>query len=458
MTGRLSDKTANRLERLVYEWLAETETPGASLVIVNEDGEAFSTGIGARDRVDNLPATPDTLYPFASVTKSVTALAVLQQVEKENLALNESIAEYIDISFDGIEEISIHDLLTHSSGLPSLGSGIVAICRTSEIGETGIPLSTPTDLKQYLADAGEERDDHSLDRFQYNNEAYNLLEYAIESVTDRPFPAYVSEEILTPLGMDRSTFDFTALAEDDNHATPYKPGEDGFEPAGYPVSTMFRGPGGLASTPREMGSYLRYQLTGTTDEGEAIVSDDLLETAHAGHVEPLPAYGDAYGYGWAHRNVADRTIIGHGGSLLTAASAIGFVPEEGVGIALATAGQPNRHPTSILEGLFAILFGEEPADHQPSIGYHERVDAITGEYTGYRDVVAATVEDAGGHLTVNLASGPIDDELILVPTDPTLAELTFEIPSPGRTIKAEFVKTPDGYDLFFDRNRLHKKR
>ncbi len=456
MQSSITTSQQDTIEELLFDWLSETGAPGASLVVVDETDELLSTAVGARDREENEPATPDTLYGYASVTKSFTALAVLQQVEAGTIDLDDSIAEYTDAEFDGIEEVTVRSLLTHSSGLPSIATATVLISRHGNLGETGVPLSTVDDLFKFLEDAGEQRDEHSLDRFMYNNTAYYLLEFAVESVTDRSFTEYVTTEILEPLGMERSTFDPKEYADDDDHATPYKAGEDGFDATEFPSSGLAFGAGGLMSSPREMGRYLQFNLTGTTEGDETLVDDELLADAHDVHVEPLPRYGDGYGYGWSHREVAGFTVIGHGGSLLTSASGIGFLPEKGIGVALASAGQPDIHPTEVLEAVVAILLDKEIEDHQPTLAYHERVDNLTGSYTGYRDVVSATVEDGEGHLKLDLSMGPLDEELTLVPTDPTLEETTFEATAPGRPVPVEFVETGDGYDLFFDRYRLHK--
>lgn len=444
------------IRELLFDWLADTGAPGASLVVVDTDGETYATGVGARDREENEPATPDTLYGYASVTKSFTGIAVLQQVAAGELDLDASIARYTAADFDGIEEVTVRDLLTHTSGLPSIATATVLISRHGGLGETGVPLSTVDDLHQYLQGAGEERDEISVGRFMYNNTGYYLLEFAVERVTDRPFTEYVESEILEPLGMTRSTFDPDQSTADEDSAIPYKPAEEGFEPTEFPSIDIAFGAGGLISSPREMGRYLRYNLTGETDDGGTILDEDLLAEAHEPHVEPPVRYGDGYGYGWMRRQVAGSTVVGHGGSLLTSASAIGFLPDEGVGVAMASAGQPEPHPTDVLEGVVAVLLGEDPEECQSVLAYRDRVGELTGTYRGYRGVTEATVTDDGGHLTVDLTTGPIDRELTLVPDDPTLAETTFTAPGPGRPTPVEFVETADGYDLFFDRYRLHR--
>ena len=456
---------ADAIDDLVYDWLAETGAPGASLVVTDESTEQHAAGFGSRDIDSNAPTTPDTLYGVASVTKSFATLAVLQQVERGALALDDPITRHTRVAFEGAGEITIAELLTHSSGLPNLGTSEVLLARLADLGETGIPLSDRDDLYQFLNGAGAERDEHSQDRFQYSNAAYVLLSHAVESVADRPFDEYVEVEILDPLGMERSTFDAEAFAADDDHATPHRSVEDGFEPTRFPSRRLSRAAGGLISSPRELSQYLRCNLQGGKLDGERLVDGTLLDRAHDGHVDPLPRYGDAYGYGWSRRTVAETIVVGHGGSLLTSSSAIGVLPERDLGIALCCASQPELHPTVVLDGIVAILQGSTPEQVVPELGYRTRVDALTGRYESYRGIISATVTDEGGHLSIEIAAGPLEEEHVLVPDDPALESdagdsgrvWTFTAPQSGRPMPVEFVDTGDGVDLFFDRYRLHRQ-
>lgn len=453
------------IDDLVYDWLAETGAPGASLVVTDDTTEQYAAGFGSRDIDSNTPATPDTLYGVASVTKSFATLAVLQQVERGKLALDDPITRHTRVAFEGADEITIEELLTHSSGLPNLGTSEVLLARLADLGEIGIPLSDRDDLYQFLGDAGAERDQHSQDRFQYSNTAYILLSHALESVADRPFDEYVEAEILDPLGMERSTFDAEAFAADDDHATPHRSVENGFEPTRFPARQLSRAAGGLISSPRELGKYLRCNLQGGELDGVTLVDSALLGRAHDSHVDPLPRYGDAYGYGWSRRTVAETVVVGHGGSLLTSSSAIGLLPERDLGIALCCASQPELHPTVVLDGIVAILEDDSPEQVVPELGYRSRVDALTGRYESYRGIMSATVTDEGGYLSVDIAAGPIEEEHVLVPDDPTLTGdagtadrvWTFTAPRSGRPMPVEFVDTGDGVDLFFDRYRLHRQ-
>ena len=450
-----ADRT-DSIDDLVYDWLADTGAPGASLVVTDASEEQYAASFGARDLESNTPTSPDTLYGVASVTKSFTTLAVLQQVDDGAIALDDPITAHTDAGFDGADGVTVEDLLTHSSGLPNLGTSETLLARLADLGETGVPLGDRDDLRQFLGGAGGERDDHSVGRFMYSNTAYTLLSHAVEETSGTDFEAYVETEILDPLGMARSTLDAEAFEADDDHATPHRGTDEGFEATRFPARDLSKAPGGLLSSPRELARYLRFNLAGGELDGTRLVSEDLLARAHAGHVEPLPRYGDGYGYGWMRREVAGTRVVGHGGSLLTSSSAVGFLPEEGLGVALCCAAQPEVHPTVVLEGIVAVLQGEPPETAVPELGYRERVDRLTGEYESYRGIVSATVRDEGGHLAVDLAAGPSEDEQVLVPEDPALGSWAFTAPQSGRPMPVEFVETEGGVDLFFDRYRLHK--
>lgn len=459
MSETLSKNTFEQIDALIYEWLADTAAPGASVTIVNETDTLYQSGYGARHLATNNPATPDTLYGFASVTKSFTALAILQCVDRGELSLDDPIAAHTEATFDGADEVTIHELLSHSSGIPSLSTSSVLLARQAGMADVGVPLGDRDDLYYHINGVGDERDEHSFGRFMYNNTGYILLSHAVESATGQPFEQYVTDEILTPLSMDRSTFDADAYDSLEDHATPYllEDDGDGFTETSFPARKLSYGPGGLITSASDLGNYLQFNLGGGVFDGDRLVSEGLLGQAHSAHIEPLPRYGDGYGYGWSIHDIAGTTVIGHGGSLLTSSSAIGFLPEHGLGFALGCAAQPEIHPTEIGQGIVALLLDEAPQDVVPAIGYRSRVTELVGKYEAYRGVTTATVTEEGGMLSLELSIGPIDNTYTLIPDDPALHRLTFTTPKPGQPAPVEFVRHDEGVDLFVDRNRLHKQ-
>ena len=459
--AELSIDTQREIASFVREWMSEATVPGASLAVTDRGGIGYADGFGSRDLASNAPATPATLYGFGSVTKSFTALAVLQGVENGWFDLSDSIADHTPVSFDGAGEVTLHQLLTHSSGLPSLGTSEVLIARQGGAGEHGIPLGDLDDVYAHVDGAGDERDAHSEGRFMYNNEAYVLLADAVERASGRRFADYLDRGILDPLGMERSrllTDTLPGQDTDDEDAsdvmTPYRPSEDGPEQASLPVRELSHGPGGLFGTVEELAAYLRYHLSGgePLPDGTELVDPDLLTRAHDGHVDTPSG---PYGYGWRTREIAGTKLVGHGGSIMVSTAYVGFLPEEDLGVAIACNVGARPHPTQVAEGIVAILQEQGPAEIVPYYAYRDRIDPLLGSYEAYAGIREATVEERDGVLWVTLENGIDKRTVTLVPEN--LEEWQFRTRTRGgRQSVVEFVETDDGIDLFLERLRLHR--
>ncbi|HVP93019.1 MAG TPA: serine hydrolase domain-containing protein, partial [Acidobacteriota bacterium] len=203
-----SGEFAEKLERFVTESMQQDHVPGLSLAIVEDDHVVYARGFGARRLKDNAPATPDTLYGVGSCTKSFTALAIMQLAEQGKLTVKDPVRKHLPEFKVGKEEtpITIHNLLTHSSGIPDLGAADVEISRLMGLSEKWVPFSSFEDLLLHVNDAKEEVAAEPGNRFFYLNEGYELLGIIIERVSGMRYESYVREKILEPLNMNRSTF------------------------------------------------------------------------------------------------------------------------------------------------------------------------------------------------------------------------------------------------------------
>lgn len=446
-----NDRTA-RIERFVRDWMQDANVPGASIAITDAGETLYADGFGSRDLSTNTAATADTRYGIGSITKSFTALAVLQCVERGDLALDDPIAEHTPAAFDGADEVTLHELLSHSSGLPSLGTSEVLIARQGGAGEHGVPLGDLDDMYAFIDGAGGERDDHSAGRFMYNNEAYVLLADAVERIVGQPYTEYVQDAILDPLGLDTAGF---LTADDDLDAiegapmmTPYRPGEDGPLEASLPVRELSQGPGGLFATVEDLAAYLRFQLNGDPD----VLDPDLHDQAHDGHTETPSG---PYGYGWRTRSIAGGDLVGHGGSIMVSTAYAGFLPDAELGVAVLCNTTADPHPVQVGEGIAALLRGADPKSTVPYYRYHDRTEPLEGEYESYEGIRTATVTDRDGVLEVTIDNGLDKRTQLLRPTDDDLREFTVQSRG-GYEQQAEFVETEDGIDLFVERLRFHK--
>lgn len=444
------------VDDFLYDWADEHDLPSLAASVVSTEGEEHAVAFGSRNLASNEKATPDTLYGIGSVSKSFTSTTVMQLVEEGELDLDDSPAAYTDISFDGVNDISVHDLMSHASGLPSMAVSEALIARQAEISETAVPLGDRQDFYHFMRGVGDELDEQR--RYMYSNSGYMLLADTVSAITDRPFDQVVEENVLAPLGMTRSTMNRTAYEEDANTMTPYRrDDDDGWLATPTPVRELSQGPGGLFSSVRELGRYLEmYLRDGEAPDGTQVLEPASIEKMTGGYT-PTPLGG--YGYGWRTRELFGANLHGHGGSIGVSTAYAGWSPDLGLGVAVTCNAAPDHGLSNVGEGVLATALGHEPAEEHGFFAKRERQQQLSGTYTSYRDVRAATVEPVGGILHLTLTE-PVEGEPIACIYEED-SEEGYRYWSPngedGRN-EVSFVRNDDdSFDLFYDRWRLHQR-
>lgn len=449
----MDTETERDLEAFVTDWLRGDGIPGASLAVLDGDDLAYAGGFGSRRLDTNDPATERTVYGVGSVTKSVTALAVMGLHERGDLDVADPVTEHVDLDLDLPGEITLHDLLTHSSGLPSLGVSEALLARRTGMGEACVPLGDFGDFLTHVRGARGEIAAEPGERFMYCNTGYMLLGEVVEERSGEPFGRHVEAEILDPLGMDRSTFREGEFEAEDDRMTPYRLDGDGPQATPVPIRELSGPNGGLLAPVTDLAEYLRLQMGDGTAGGARIVSRESLDRMHGGHVETPDG---PYGYGWRRRPVLGRTLVGHSGSIGVASAYVGFTADREHGIALAANASPSYPLAVVGEGVLAVLAGEDP-EVVPFFARRARFDRLTGRYESYRGVREATVSERGGILELGFGDpfggGPVP----LIPADARVEGYRFEAPtSSGSRRPVEFDVGDGGVDLYYDRLRLHK--
>lgn len=426
--------------------------PGVSVAVVDADGVRYADGFGSRDLAGNRPATAETLYGIGSVTKSVTALALAQLHEADMLDFDDPLSDHLDVDIGGPgdEPIRLRHLLSHASGLPSLGMSEALIGRRLRRDTDTVPLATEADFRAYIegavsgdaavggdAAAGgdaavgsagpgrptDERVGPPGERFAYSNAGYVLLGQVIEAATGREYGQYVEAHVLDPLGMERSTFDDAEFAMDDDHATVYlqeqRDGSPSAEPptrrggdggdlvaASLPTRELSRPAGGLLASVSDLATYVRLFLGDGSVDGRDIVSPESAARLTDGRVDTPSG---PYGFGWRTREACGRELVGHSGSIAVSSAYVGFCREAGLGVVVAANASPAYPLVRLGEGVFACALGEDPYEAVPFFERRRRFDRLTGEYASYRGVKRAYVARDGGTLRLELA-GPLGGE------------------------------------------------
>ncbi len=454
----LPAERVREVESLVTDWLHDADVPGTSVVVVDADGVRYAEGFGARDVETNAPATPDTLYPVGSVTKAVTSLAVLQLVEDGHLAVEDPVDEYVPHFADAPgAPITVGELLSHTSGMPSTLPTFLA--QHSEGDPAGV--ADRADFERWVRDTTDYRVTDG-DRFFYYGTGYSVLGLVIEAVDGRPYADYVGEEVLAPLGMDRSTFERDPFESDDDAITGYSQGEDGLEPTSFPFETLMQPGGGLVSSPRELSRFLRATMTDGALDGVRLCSPetlDRLQRGRATRTTHLDGSEQEYGFGWIRQPFGDDELVWHGGAIPGSTAFAGVLDGGDLGVVVACNTTPSPAPAEIGKRILAILTGTDRTA-VPAVAIREKCEMVTGTYEHYHRGTVTVERDHGG-IAIDLGyPGPGDDERVTAyPTslDPDDHDFYF-VAGKGERMPVEFDLGGDRADLYFDRHRFRRTR
>ena len=270
------------------------DMPGFAYAVV-EDGVVAEMGGGGVKRLgQDDPVGPDTVFLVGSISKSFTALAVMQLVEAGEIDLEASVDTYLS-SLEGTDAggIPIARLLNHTSGFSSSQGNV-----------SQTDLSQDDDaLARRVADLAHIRTEAQPgERFQYSNANYQLLGRIIEKVSAMSYADYVETNIMTPAGMEDSFVH--PGPQSPKLATGHRYWFGFFRPDDTNLTGAGSAPqGGVASSARDMGRYLALMMNNEDDiltaEGKAIMMSANDPAA------------PNYGFGW---NVEEDGRVWHPGS------------------------------------------------------------------------------------------------------------------------------------------------
>jgi CubicO group peptidase (beta-lactamase class C family) len=295
----LSDEAAMReVDRIAEAYTALGRFSG-SVLVARGGRELFARGYGAADRSPGTAISPDTRFDIGSLSKQFTAAAILRLESEGRLSVHDPVSRYLpEYPRPAGDRVTLHHLLTHTAGLPSLG-------RRGQLEDVREDCTAQT-LDELLAYSR----DLPLDfepgaEFRYSNSGYMLLAAVVERVAGMPFDAYLRTALFEPAGM-HDTGRLTPDARGPEIAIGYTGYEPSITPRACVDATWHTGEGGLHSTARDL---LRWDRA--LAEGHILPPAQLAEFYHP-HVQTGRA-GRAYAYGWDRFDVHGRPVIHHNG-------------------------------------------------------------------------------------------------------------------------------------------------
>lgn len=275
------------------EYLGQSSQPSLAFVVVKEDGIVFARGYGMEDAGSTRPVDPaETLFWMASLSKLITADAVMREVDHGRIALDRPAAQYLDWQLPtrrAWRPITIRDLLTHTSGLDE-----PFMQGTENDPAHVVPLA------DYLAGIHWRAGRSPGDLLRYSNHGMALVGHIVERTSETPFVDYIEREIFAPLGMNHSTFRQPVPARLERRIAT----------AGTDIAADYLLPapaGAMVGTATDMGRFLIAQLDTAGSHAAA------LRVMHASQWRAHPAV-PGIGLGWFETNLGGVRALYHTGA------------------------------------------------------------------------------------------------------------------------------------------------
>src|SRR5918993_496239 len=398
------EKAFPEIDRLFQDYAAANHIPGAAWGIVI-DGELAHTGVtGYRDIATKSPVTPDTVFRIASMTKSFTAIAILQLRDEGKLALDDPAEKYVPemkaLVYPTADspKITIRHLLSHAEGWPEDNPwGDQQLADTDEqlsaLITAGIPFSNAPGVA-----------------YEYSNFGFAILGRIIANVVDPSAKAptavytkYIKDQILKPLGMASTTLEPSSVPAS-RLAHGYRWEDEQWKNEPLLANGSFGSMGGMLTTLSDLGRYVGAFLaawpprdgpeTGpvrraSLREMQQVWRPSPATVSAAGGAVQLSAGG--YGYGLRVAQTCQfPTVVSHSGGLPGVGTVMRWLPEYGVGI-IAFGNRTYSGWSRTVDAAFAALARTgalQPRVVQPSPALLAARDAVARLVVRWDDAAA----------------------------------------------------------------------
>lgn len=303
------------IEEMIKAEMKEQSLVGLSVAIGIDGKLAWTKGFGLADLENDVPATEHTVYRMASISKPVTAAAVMQLAEQKKIDLDAPIVTYIPSWPEKKWPVTTRQLLTHQGGIRHY-------VRSDNMNNTKA-YATATEALEYFADdplIAEPGTRHS-----YSSYGYNLLGAIVEGASDMPFVDYVAGNVLTAAG--------TESMQDDSQSRIIKHRAQGYRKVDGEIRNSMLvdisykvGGGGFCATAADLVRFAHAMQAGKIVKPE---SRDLMWTPQKTR---LGADTD-YGFGWGIAQRDGNKIVRHGGAQARVRTNLVYFVDDGLAVA-----------------------------------------------------------------------------------------------------------------------------
>jgi CubicO group peptidase (beta-lactamase class C family) len=403
LQGKGADTTVplpapERLVEILFQTAFKPDGPGAAVLVAKDGQILLEHSYGLADIGNRVPVTPETKFRIGSITKQFTAAAILKLYEEGKLSLQDPLSKFVP-DFPRGPEVTIHHLLTHTSGIHSYTS------KPDFIGSATVGTKWEDHIKTF------QNDPYDFDpgqKWLYNNSGFFLLGYIVEKVSRQSYADYLRSTFFEPLGMkDTGVHEVSAVLQ--HEATGYSFENGKVSKALNWDMSKAGGAGALYSTVRDL-----YRWNEAVFNGK-VLKDSTLKAAFTpvktASDDPSQPKSTGYGYGWGIDSLRGALEIGHGGGLNGFLSYLLRLPQQNFTVTvLANSAPPLRHgdPGSLAHEIVEFYLGETlPPRESPKIDRSltaKDIESIAGRYDYGMAILVVTLEQ--GKLFAQLGNQP----------------------------------------------------
>lgn len=310
----LSPVAIRRIEQLVRQEMAAQKIPGLSVAVVTDNQLRFSEGFGLADIENQVTAKAQTVYRLASISKPISAVAVMQLVEQGKLDLDAPIRKYVPTFPEKQWSVTARLLLGHLGGVRHYRGDEVNSTRYYPTLTDGLAIFKDDPL---LHEPGS--------KYLYTSYGFNLLGCAVESASGMSFMKYLQDRLFKPAGMERMREDSVA-AIIPHRAQGYRKTEQGEILNSRLADTSYKIPGGgLCSTVEDLARFAIALNTGKLLKRESVERMWVSQKTADGKETN-------YGFGWGTLRKNGRRFVSHNGGQQRVATRLLMLPDEGCAV------------------------------------------------------------------------------------------------------------------------------
>jgi CubicO group peptidase (beta-lactamase class C family) len=310
-----------RVRDLIRSQLVERALPSLAVAVAQEGQIVWEQGFGWADRERQIPATPQTLYSLASISKPITTTGLMVLQQRGLIDLDRPIDEYLGDAkltarVGSAADATVRRVANHTAGLPLHYQFFYA-------DQPDRPPPFDETIRRYanlISAPGE--------RSQYSNLGYGLLDYVIARVSGQSYADFMRREVFLPLGMSHASVDIGPGLE------PYEATRYGADGIRYPFYDFdHRGGSAVYCSAHDLVRFGMFHLKAHLDDQRAILSDETIDAMQVNTAAPGEPKG--YGIGWGiNEDERGYRSIAHSGGMGGVNTHLLLIPSEQLAIAV----------------------------------------------------------------------------------------------------------------------------